>query len=48
VATVDAWFGSLFNTAKKEAGIADKDLHFHDAARQRPSFMLRTYFPRDR
>ena len=23
-------FGSSFNTAKKEAGIADKDLHFHD------------------
>jgi integrase len=23
-------FGSSFNTAKKEAGIADRDLHFHD------------------
>src|SRR6516225_6863010 len=23
-------FGSSFNTAKHEAGIADKDLHFHD------------------
>lgn len=23
-------FGSSFNTAKKDAGIADKDLHFHD------------------
>jgi integrase len=23
-------FGSSFNTAKKEAGISDKDLHFHD------------------
>ena len=23
-------FGSSFNTAKKEAGFADKDLHFHD------------------
>jgi integrase len=23
-------FGSSFNTAKQEAGIADKDLHFHD------------------
>ncbi|MGB8019182.1 MAG: tyrosine-type recombinase/integrase [Pseudolabrys sp.] len=23
-------FGSSFNTAKKQAGLADKDLHFHD------------------
>jgi integrase len=23
-------FGSSFNTAKKKAGVADKDLHFHD------------------
>jgi len=23
-------FGSSFNTAMKEAGIADRDLHFHD------------------
>jgi len=23
-------FGSSFNTAKKQAGLTDKDLHFHD------------------